>query len=145
MYLKSRTKRKPETKIQGNSVVWNSRGSTDILSSILESTGIYELTSPGLTMISRKLFWYIIVHYNSRIELFLIHGLNVQLHSVIKFTALVIWTVVGSSILILKYKILLGRLNPIFSGSGLSLALVFGGIKICGIKYSDLYYPKQAE
>jgi hypothetical protein len=166
LYLKYLTKRKPETEIQGSSVVWNSQGGTDILSCIPESMAIYELTSPRfsvivykfvnkhglkryfkrqLTVINRELFLYIMFHYNSGIELFLIHGFNVQLHSVIKFTTLIISTVVGSSIIIVKYKNLLGRLNPISLGLGFSIVLVFGGIKVCDVKCSDMYYSKQAE
>jgi hypothetical protein len=166
LYFKSRTKRKPETEIQGSSIVWNSRGGTDILSYIPKSMTIYELTSPRfnvivykflnehglkryfkreLTVINRELFLYIMVQYNDGIEPFLINGFNAQLHSVLKFTALIISTVLKSSIIIVKYKNLLSRLNPIFLGLGLSITLVLGGIKICDIKCSDLYYPKQAE
>lgn len=98
LYFKSRTKRKPETEIQGSSIVWNSWGGTDILSYIPESMAIYELTSPRfnvivykflnkydlkgyfkrqLTVIKRELFLYIMVQYNDGIEPFLIHGFNV--------------------------------------------------------------------
>jgi hypothetical protein len=128
---------------------------------LTNASTIYELNNPvlvlavkkvlrrysfrnNLTVINRQLFLYVMVPYNSSVQTLLMQRLSIQIPSVVRFTTIVLSSVLVSTILVLKYKLLINNPNLRYLSAALVFILLFsGGLTICRPDCSNVCYVKQ--
>lgn len=164
-YRQLRTQKK--TKIESDKVgVWDKRGGDDnILACVPDGKGIYELTNPSLILfikkflrkyalkknwrqdilvITREVFFYAMIQYNSGIELILTDGFGLELANIGRVVLLSSSSLIVSSLLMFKYKIFLKYLK--FKSLTLAFVLMLGyGIRleVCLPDCLNFIYSKQ--
>jgi hypothetical protein len=164
-YRKSRIKKKIIIESE-NVAVWDKRGGDDnILTCVPDSEAVYELTNPGLIIfikkflrkyalkqnwaqdilvITREVFFYAMIKYNSGIQVVLTEGFGLELANIGRVVLLSSSSLILSSLLMFKYKILLKYLH--YKTMMLTFLIMLGyGIKleVCLPDCLNFIYSKQ--